>query len=547
MFENRKDKLYFVENGKEKLVSEFFPEVTLVESVRDGTSRAASPRFHLKVAYEGTLHSIVVDGLKGIDFFGKLMIPNVERKNEKYLVQKLEQDASMCDKTVVYELDFGFFTIEGVPVYNFGGHILQTGNIPIHSKKTPVVEIDTGLLSGDITRTVMGYADYTESVSIIVFYFLILTLSKPVIKNEYLLDFSLFLDGKRGHGKTAILNLMLFTDSSRKVSFASLDNVNQRKRRLEDNVGLTVLADDLRPIKKREPREKQEERLDLYTRWISFEGENLSSLVISGEYVDGVASCLDRMLIAYVDPIDETEKQRRKQIADNMPALLYPTFSYYFCRYLVYHYDEIIADIREFMSGDTEIVSSSRPMRLNEHIKFFRMAEYVFRKHFCGGDEKLSHRTELEAALLKNAKRQEELLVTKDEEEDTSRDPVVELFNAFENYVHSDLVTDDRGMFVKGKACALVFNDRVWLKEYGIEILIEENSGILADYKDVIDKLKKLHLLDCETNRRKKSLVYEGKKYTFYCIYLKKFTDYACKHGGAPRTGHIIVKKHTSR
>ena len=523
------------DSGKEEtILADFLPTVESVEEIHDVSDGTVVYRFNVSTVYKNRRSKFVVSNLDKIDFFKEARIPTHGLKGIKkdLLIKRLQEDAAICEPRIIYEVDLGFFLIEEVPVYNFGGHIIVPSScgLTIRSKVRANVKIDESMLneSQSLIRRALDFSVYTPNVSVIIFYFLVLTVLKPVIKDKYLVNFVPFVTAPHGHGKTAILRKMLFIDSGRMVSFSSNKNKRQREKMLIDNCGLSVLADDLKPLKNAVKKQQQEDRLDDYTRWISFAEADYGTLVISGEYVDGIASCIDRLFIIEMDKITEQEKQKRKSCADSVSDYLFSTLAYYICAVIVEKYFSVMHDIDEFMAKPTEIVSDGAPKRFYEYIKQFKMAEYFFKKYFVGENEKMSHKVELEVALYKQAKAQSALLDKLDSQETVyDGDVILDFYEAFGKAIENNKATIDRDYFFNGYFCAYVQGNRIWTTDVGITEIMTDHLGFIVEHELVIKNLKRQYMLLHDEGRIKKKL----ERSYFYCINLPKLVEYGRKHG----------------
>lgn len=287
-------------------------------------------------------------------------------------------------------------------------------------------------------------------VSVVLFYWALLSIISVFLgKLKLYPDFILVLTGRTGSFKTTLARMTVFVlekESEQEMKFCRTSSLNQVEERLKRLDGRNLLIDDIFPAQSQYQRDKQADLLNNLSR-LGDRRQYKSGIVITAEKVPEqlILSGWERVLEVSVPSMDSETKQdvwdRLQMIPDDFMAAISEAFEHI----LIEHSDAVIDDIKLFLQQYKFPYGLNLDTRIGIHVKYLELTEFLYRQHFCDGDEVSSMTGKFKEALHATAIRQHKDICKTSLEEDmdyvwevykmmTSKDKYLKMEGDFDNY-----------------------------------------------------------------------------------------------------------------
>ncbi len=330
-----------------------------------------------------------------------------DAKIQRYLADEIRSQLDGAPQERVYELiDLGLSFVEGEAVFCTGKEVITPPSsglpqIVINQQQNMQgLDIDTTLLEEHALSEIFDLISLSpNSGRIILMYKLIYLMRQAYIDAGAKPNFCIYLYGKTGTMKTTFSSFLtqLYNRGKGIVSpprlNASIAAVTKILSEVSDD---TIVLDDLCPAESNRIRKEQEETLIEITRYVGdgtmplkVIGKGIVNdtpkcgVIFTGEYIIGKGSDAARLLPIEMTPPDGG---KLKHFQDN--PLIVSTFYYYFIRWFVAHYQEVIILLKEWL-GYYRRKEFGIHARLQE-MHFFLCTACVVFMWYCHDNEVLS-------------------------------------------------------------------------------------------------------------------------------------------------------------
>ncbi len=354
------------------------------------------------------------DDLSNINFFKEAHVPDafLSAKEKRLLLHKLQSDCINAPKGTILIVGNGLYVYNEYRIFVFGGKVLNEDlpqNIEIKvSNESLLPMMKSRFLESQIAEEVAKYISVIPNVSVPLFYYSLLGALKPIF--HYIgrdVDFILTILGVSGIGKTFVVSkLSLWLESQlNKRDAKDITSMKKLKPELDKMKGLNFLVDDFHECGDAYARSKQWELLDNLVRTASTDG-TMPGIITTAEKIDGIASCIDRMVILFdLEEYNNDEKIRRVAELITAPADLFAKAAEVLCKTVIDNFETVREEIEVLMSKKYDFEESDES-RAGYHYRFIYTVAMLYEKYICGGNKQLSKSDELIACIKNNMVKQ---------------------------------------------------------------------------------------------------------------------------------------------
>lgn len=473
---NMKPGLYY--NGE--FVSSLIPSVEEVIVLKKGKNQNDERLYVVKLLEPGVKDYGIrkVDNLREIKYFEDFRCPCalLSKEERRYHLEKLQEDATRnCkEEKVVLDSVSGFVKVENNTMQIFGDEVIKPPNAPDIQLWNPLYRVRKKMVSteGELDNFIKEqrplYLSFWPGVSEPLFYIALHCITKLfLVEMKEDSGFLPLLVGPPGHLKTTMAKKYCLWNEDinvQSITFQSHYRNSKLEVIIESFAGSNFLGDDLHSIASDYGRKKQADRLDEFAR-MATNGKSCAGIVITGESVVdvGIFSCLDRIVQIRIPKLSSSELKEKKLKLEKLDEDFMPEMARYYATQLLNNYDEVIVDIRNFLDENKESAfkDTDGTLRVARHVMYIKLTEYLFRKYCCHGLAALSGTKELNKALTKNRKMQEdELNKIRDEQE---HDYVQDLYNILNEHTQKYIKAEvDSDLYDKNNSGSCFFKDNCW-------------------------------------------------------------------------------------
>ncbi len=367
---------------------------------------------------DGTeLSTVEVKTLDNISCFGLWGIPDVLSKNAKQLIaQKLQLETVLQEPEICICCHQGYQEYEKLPIWILGDKIIKATRIDkAVTIENPLLYPDTCTDNREYLHKLTGeIISFMPDISIILFYYSLLVIVKPIL-HEIGIDtnFALAVIGPSGHLKTSLVRKLALWLSDKERQNFKVSSSMRTSRMLEamDMLsGMNCLVDDLHTYEKSQDIQRQNKRLDDIVRHME-SNPACANIILTGEQIQGIFSCIDRLFIINVPRMNADALARLKAKLGDIPDILMATVAYIFAEELIKHIDEVkIESLHYYQEYYCGRLDNKNATRTYQHCCFIGLTEFLYCKYICGGNTKLSAHLELQKAVEKHYEVQQEQL-----------------------------------------------------------------------------------------------------------------------------------------
>lgn len=484
-------------------------EVILEKDLSNGGSIKKKYKITVETSSKEQKDPVFVGSLHNVDWFGLFNCPDAHLGSQQRNMLEYEMQTGAGKAPVKEVLLCGQglqFYDSNTPVFVLGDRILTSSKeLPdiCHIKQEYPLKCgkdykDKYLYNKEAER----YIQLVPSVTPVLFYGSLLGVLKPILAslNENA-DFIITVTGSKGHLKTSLVTLYaLWLDTDiQKIDFMSSSKMQYIKDKISMLAGQNLLLDDLHDTTSSYKKNRMKDRLDTVTRIIS-NNINNTNVFVTGESIKDMAivSTRDRMLEISMPKMDGKQLDLLKTNKDKLSGSFMAGLAVSFVTELIKKYDEVIMDIKKFLSLYKPLECLDGSTRIPSHIKYIQMTEFLYRKYFCDGDKNLSCKNDLDKTLEEQAKIQEKELL--EQEAETAEDYVV-VFNDIIENEEINLKTE-KNLYYPGLDSALVYNNRIYITGMALQKAFSNHYKRVILQRVITNALHNAGILEEETDAR---------------------------------------------
>lgn len=459
--------------------------------------------------------------------------PDINQKGKNLIKEMLELKSALTEAQEAFICQPGLQKCNGQSLYILGDKIIGA------KKLTEKIILETvrpySALHNRERNELLNLAERAIKIlpgtSEIVFYYSLEAIVKLIL-HEIGIDtnYTLAITGPSGHLKTSIAKkfcLWLQDKSSQQTTFSSKKTTKRILEDMDTCSGLNYLVDDFHEYAKTQDMDRQEKRLDDIVRHVE-ENPSCANIVITGEFIQGIFSCIDRLLVIQIPEMIGEELKELKARLTNIPDNLMPEVAYVFAQALLDNLEEVEQKCFEFyqtnyLNTKAEYADATRTFR---HSIFLQLTEFLYRTYICSGSKEISRKNDLDMAIKKQYEiQQNQLRRIKADEDCDYVLKAIEMLNANNQYI--TIVTDRDSYYDYERSC-LQNNDKIYITRnallYGMVTYLKRRINM----NRMIRQLEDAGLLSRSTDSITKKL--NGKRH--YVITLTMIKLYSnCKMG----------------
>ena len=377
--------------------------------------------YFLCAVYEDgkTSEPVQVKSFDKLSLFKLFRIPDITNsgKEQRLIRKKLELDAALLKTEKCICCHQGLQQYDGKVIWIMGDQIISVNRLMVSiiiKDQYPFPDV-CPFQDWDIQIHQQSIIKLLPGVSEILFYYSLSAIVKMVL-HEIAIDtnFTLAVIGPSGHLKTSMVKKMalwLSDKGKQQFNFSSYERTSRLLEAMDKMSGMNYLIDDFHSYSKTQDIERQNKRLDDIVRHIE-SNPHCANAIVTGEHIQGIFSCLDRMLVVNIPRLVPDRLAQLKEMMNLIPDNEMSKAAYSFTQKLIGHFEEVKQDCLQFyqdnyMKAAHDANSSTRTYR---HCCFIKLTEFLYCKYVCGNSQELSAHTELYQALEKQYKIQQDQL-----------------------------------------------------------------------------------------------------------------------------------------
>ena len=492
-------------------IADFFPEVTAKDIIVDlNENNKESMVYTITVKAKGDVKAkFQTSSLNNIDFFKIAGIPDamLSKKDHQLISYKLQLDSVSANEKKMLRAKNGLYFYQNEPIFVLGG-------IPISKCKTLPILTDTSDSYTDvindsrsdeeIAREVSQYISFIPHVSLPLFYYSMLAILKPFyVSSGYNFNFILAVLGASGMCKTSVVEkFSLWQKIPLNMEVVKKDtNIRKLMPKFHAYRGMNFLIDDFHRVQNSYRKSVILEEFDSLTRLVSSD-KNMPNVITTGEELEGITSCLDRLCILYDTHVfDRDIRDERIRVLKNIPNTLFFLAAYRFCRKLISDYDEVIKEIRVMQDNSTNETSHSR---VAFHNRLIYETAILYEKYMCCSNRTISRLDELQTCFEYNLNKQQNVLERLREfDRQNTIDWVLIVYKSVYILYEKKQCVDIKN-FDPIKHFAFVKNNIIYIKDNMFGYFLQLSSECTPNERKAIDELEKLNLLSKDDARHRK-------------------------------------------
>lgn len=394
----------------------FYPHVESLEDVQDIEENLISSYVQIQLGFEdgkSSTQTMQITELDRAQWLGMdkrcWFNPEVSKtKISRYLEKIVRSQLDSAPRKKIYQANGpGIFIIEGEPVFYTGFEVIRSPvsaaphEIIMQQRGKKNLDIDTGLSEGEAVSGMFDLISLSSAPGRVILIYQILCLMRAAyVEAGKRPNFCIYLYGKTGTKKTTFSSFLTQV-YDRGKGIASPPRLNASipaaVEMMSDIAEDAIIFDDLYPAESNRIRKQQEETLVEITRIIGdgtvparLRGKKVTfdspkcGVIFTGEYVIGSGSDAARLLPIEMLPPDG---ERLKYFQDH--PLLVSTFYYFFIRWFIANYKEIVELLKEWLCNYRKIDLGVHARLQETH--FFMISAFAILMQYCVEKNFLSH------------------------------------------------------------------------------------------------------------------------------------------------------------
>ena len=424
IYKREYEKFYFNEEGlhyENNLIAYCNPVVVKKVRCFDISQKVSFIKYFVKVEFiDGTEGECVeLASLDNISCFDLWQCPNINisGKEQKLIVNKLQLEAARKEAEESIICNQGLQSYNGKSIYVLGNRVIGAENLKeeiVLKSNSIFYNVDNiqseqlGYLAKQIMKIMPGSSE-------IMFYYSLQAIVKPILCEMGInTNYILAVVGPSGHLKTSLAKtfyLWLEDEGKQKVGFSSLMRTYRILEAIDENSGMNYLVDDFHIYEKTQDITRQNKRLDDIVRHIE-EKTDCANVVITGEYVQGIFSCLDRMFVLEIPKMNEVQLTDLKANLNMISKGLMPMIAFSFAKALMENLMEVKEVCNKFYQENciNPNPGNENATRTYRHSVFLKLTELLYRKYMCNNSKEMSCYNELEYAIANHYEMQQKKL-----------------------------------------------------------------------------------------------------------------------------------------
>lgn len=434
----------------DKYVSEIIPSLEKVQHIVSGTGQIRNNYFVRLRAVSGTDYGVrEVSHLKKLPYYELWGCADglLTAAEKRYHTAKLQEDSMDFEPETIYEKFSGFAPIARTKLLVWGdeifsdcdGNTIKFGNTKYRVRRKVNMDQEERMLF--LTDQLPKYLDFWPGVTEPLFYSALYAVIKLFLNDMKLPTGHLtLLIGPPGHLKTTLAKKYCLWSEDLELQCTTFqDRIDNKKilNRVKDMAGQNFLADDLHKIPTYYGDKKLKNRLDELARQVA-NGECCANVIVTGEGTEdvGVFSCLDRTLQIRFPQLESEQLLEKKAELNLIDDTFMPEVARYFVTELMGHYDEVKADIQEFMASDRTFETIDNTLRVGYHAKQILLTAELFEKYCFSSSKDLCRKVLLKEALENICREQASVLAKfRDEQAHNYVKDLYQILDARDKYV----------------------------------------------------------------------------------------------------------------
>lgn len=494
-FSRKKDGLYY----KNVRIAYYDIQVEKVEMQYESRTGSIITTYTLRVVYQdGEISEPVhVKSFDKISLFELFQISDIDEsgKEKRLIKKKLELEVALLNPEKCICCHQGLQQCDGNAIWIMGDKVIGSGQIttPI-TIEPPFTFPDVSCIPKDC---IPNYRErifrLLPGVSEILFYYSLLAIVKMILQEVHIdTNFTLAVVGPSGHLKTSMVKkiaLWLSDKGMQQFNFSSYVRTSRVLEAMDKLSGMNYLIDDFHSYIKSQDIERQKKRLDDIVRHIET-SPDCANAIVTGEHIQGIFSCIDRMLVINIPRMDAEKLANLKAKLGIIPDNTMSIIAYLFAKELVNHIEEVKEDCKQFYNDNyaKTINDAGSSTRTYRHCCFIKLTEFLYCKYCCGNSKQLSAHDELYKALEKQyAIQQEQLRKLSIAEQHDYVSEVRDMLDGEDKYLRVETDIEQYSDYLE--SCVLL-NDLIYITRSALTYGMTKYYGATIDINKVVNALR---------------------------------------------------------
>lgn len=374
--------------------------------------------------------------------------PDVSPKGKSHVTRMLQLQAALMEAKEEISCHSGLQQYRDYPIYILGDKVIgaeKLGGKIVLESSLPYAAV-CGMRKEDLICLAERAMRMLPGISEIIVYYSLQAVVKPILHRIGIdTNYTLAITGPSGHLKTSMAKkicLWLWDRAKQQTAFSAKKTTKRIFEEMDACSGMNYLVDDFHAYPKTQDMDRQDKRLDDIVRYVE-ENPDCANVVITGEFIQGIFSCIDRLLVVQIPIMKGIELEGLKEKLTGIPDSLMSEVAYVFAGTLLENLNEVEEKCAKFyqnkcMNPEGGILDVTRTYR---HGIFLQLTEFLYRTYLCGGSERLSAKEELTMAIKKQyGIQQEQLMRIKEDEKHDYVSDVIAMLAGDNKYIKA--ITD---------------------------------------------------------------------------------------------------------
>lgn len=364
-----------------------------------------------------------------------------------------------------------------------------------------------GLSREKLAQEAIKYISFMPGVSEILFYYVLLVVVKPFLKQQKLYpNFMLALIGPSGHLKTSLARLYAFwieSEGLQEVEFADIANQKALDEHISRVKNFNLIIDDMHIHVDGYRKNKQVELLDYLSRHCDNRIYE-SNIIVTGEMIPQgtIFSTRDRMFQVQIRQMEDKELSGYKMKLGNLSQDFMATLSLEFENVLKENSLIVQNDISRFHNMYQNAKDIDMTTRVGNHMEYIGLVEFLYKKYFCDESETMSVEKKFSEAIYGQGLRQHIQLCNLRQKEKPI-DYVETVYNMFaaKKFLRAEC---DYDRYVPRVDNYCLYNGRFYITKTALQTGLINYLGRAVSMKKVSDAMHDAGVLEEDISSRTK-------------------------------------------
>lgn len=489
--------LYF----EDSLIAYCNPVLDKIVVYSDPVEKKSFTRYFVKALLPGGLEGEVkelssFDKLSCFDLWHSPDI-NDSGKEQKLIKSKLQLEAAMMRPEKYILCRSGLQWYNNQPLYVLGDRVIGKDNIDenVVVNQMNAYSVYSEHKRDDLCLLAEKVINILPGTSEIMFYYALQAVIKPILHEIGInTDYLLAVIGPSGHLKTSLskkIFLWLSDKGKQSVSFSSPLRTNRLLDNMDQYSGMNFLVDDFHEYEMTQDIERQNRRLDAIVRHVD-DNPACPNIIITGEFIQGIFSCIDRTFITNIPRMDAEKLTVLKEKVNQLPNNLMGEVAVSFTESLISNIVSVKEECMKFYQKNCvdRNTGNENATRTHRHCMLLRLTEVLYREYMCRKSDVLSCRDALEKAIVRQYEIQQRQLqkIRATEQQDYVLE-VYQMLSSNNKYVK--VLTDDDKYSDYYRTC-LQKNNTIYITRNAL------NFGMMQYYQRTVNINKIVKCLENE-------------------------------------------------